>query len=47
VKVNLFYRAHGKARGTSSISLSVPVEICAWDCFAFNMRNFKTGTCWW
>ncbi|KAJ6071126.1 hypothetical protein N7499_009140 [Penicillium canescens] len=29
VKVNLFYRAHEKARGTSSISLSVPVEICA------------------
>jgi hypothetical protein len=28
VKMNLFYRAHEKARGTSSISLSVPVEIC-------------------
>jgi hypothetical protein len=29
VKMKLFYRAHEKARSTSSISLSVPVEICA------------------
>jgi hypothetical protein len=46
VKVNLFYRAHEKARGTFSISLSVPVEICAWVGFTFNIRNFETGTCW-
>ena len=29
LKATLFYRAHGNARGRSSISVSVPVEICA------------------
>lgn len=29
LKATLFYRLHGKARGRSSISISVPVEICA------------------
>ncbi|KAJ5355646.1 hypothetical protein N7517_010255 [Penicillium concentricum] len=29
LKARLFYRVHGKARGRSSISVSVPVEICA------------------
>jgi hypothetical protein len=29
LKAILFYRAHGKSRGSSSIALSVPVEICA------------------
>jgi len=28
LKAMLFYRAHGKSRGSSSIALSVPVEIC-------------------
>ncbi|KAJ5342858.1 hypothetical protein N7541_011982 [Penicillium brevicompactum] len=28
LKVILFYRAHGKKRGTSRLSLSVPVEVC-------------------
>ncbi|KGO48286.1 hypothetical protein PEX2_022940 [Penicillium expansum] len=29
LKTTMFYRVHGKARGRSSISVSVPVEICA------------------
>ncbi|KAJ5782064.1 hypothetical protein N7457_003838 [Penicillium paradoxum] len=29
LKTKLFYQAHGKTRGTSSMSLSVPLEICA------------------